>query len=169
MFNFSHLQSTLHLMQNTYWDVFFHCSKQFLNLLILMPFSAFAIFLNYILLITLLQLSWFFPCCPPAPRTLHSLRQSLHHCSCPWVMGISSLSAIFCFTSSTSAKCFSLRTFYIGGNKQKKVSQDEIQWIGSVGLEGASPFFCQKMLNTQHGVDCCVHKSPIMKGANVLK
>ena len=44
-FNFSHLQSTLHLMQYTYWDVYFHCSKQFLNLSILMPFSASAIFL----------------------------------------------------------------------------------------------------------------------------
>ena len=30
-------------MQYTYWD-FFHCSKQFLNWLILMPFSASAVF-----------------------------------------------------------------------------------------------------------------------------
>ena len=40
MLNFSHLQSTLHLMQYTYGDFFLHCSKQFLNLSILMPFSA---------------------------------------------------------------------------------------------------------------------------------
>ena len=42
--NFSHLQSTLHLMQYTYLDVFSHCSKQFLNSMILMPFSAPAVF-----------------------------------------------------------------------------------------------------------------------------
>ena len=42
--NFSHLQSTLHLMQYTYRDTFFHCSKQFLNSLILMPFSASVVF-----------------------------------------------------------------------------------------------------------------------------
>ena len=32
----SHLQNTLHLIQDTYRDVFFHCSKRFLNSLILM-------------------------------------------------------------------------------------------------------------------------------------
>ena len=42
--NFSHLQSTLHLMQYTYRDIFFHSSEQFLNSSILMPFSASAIF-----------------------------------------------------------------------------------------------------------------------------
>ena len=42
LLNFSHLQSTLHLMQYTYQD-FFHCSKQFLNSSILMHFSASAI------------------------------------------------------------------------------------------------------------------------------
>ena len=31
-------------MQYTYWDIFFLCSKQSLNLLILMPFSASAVF-----------------------------------------------------------------------------------------------------------------------------
>ena len=72
--NFSDLHSTLHLMQYTYGDVFFHCSKQFWNLSILMPVSA---------------------------------------------------SAIFCFTSSTSAKLFFLRTFFIRGNKEK-VSRGEI-------------------------------------------
>ena len=40
---FSHLQRTLHLLQYTYRDVF-SCSKQFLNLLIWMPFSASDIF-----------------------------------------------------------------------------------------------------------------------------
>ena len=36
----------------------------------------------------LLQLSQFYPFCPPAPSTTHSLRQSPHHCSCPWVIHI---------------------------------------------------------------------------------
>ena len=51
---------------------------------------SFSLFINYILLIVLLQLSWFLPLCPPAPRTPHSLRQSPYPCLCPWVMGISS-------------------------------------------------------------------------------
>ena len=51
---------------------FFHCSTQFLNLTVLRPFSA---------------------------------------------------SAIFCFTFSTSAKCFPLRTFSSGEIKQNKVTQ----------------------------------------------
>ena len=38
--NFSHLQSTLHLMQNTYWDIFFHYSKQFFPLLKIVDFVA---------------------------------------------------------------------------------------------------------------------------------
>ena len=63
--NFSHLQSTLYLMQYTCQDIFFYCSKQFLNLLILMPFSA------------------------------------------------STICLFVCFTSSTSAKHFPLRTFFI--------------------------------------------------------
>ena len=35
---------TLHLMQYTYQGIFSHCSKQFLSLSILMPFSAFCSF-----------------------------------------------------------------------------------------------------------------------------
>ena len=42
--NFSHLRGTLHLMQYTYQDVFFHCSKQFWNSSILMPFGASVVF-----------------------------------------------------------------------------------------------------------------------------
>ena len=56
---------------------------------------SFIRFLNYILLIMLLQLSWFFPLCLCPPRTPHSLRQSPHHCSCSWVMQISSLATPF--------------------------------------------------------------------------
>ena len=40
---------------------------------------------------------------------------------------------LFCFTSSTSAKCFPLRTFFILGNTHKKVAQGKIGWIGKVG------------------------------------
>ena len=39
---------------------------------------------NHILLIMLLDLSQFFPLCLPPPSTLHSLKQSPHHCSGPW-------------------------------------------------------------------------------------
>ena len=56
----------------------------------------------YILLIMLLQFSWFSPLCPPPTSTPHSLRQAPHHCSCPWVMHISSLATpcpILYFTS----------------------------------------------------------------------
>ena len=115
--NVSHLQSTLHWMQYTYWDIFSTAQNVFFNLLVLMPFSA---------------------------------------------------SATFCFTSSTLAKCFSLRTFFIQGNKQKKVSQGEIRWIGRVGHRGHAAFG-QKLLNTQCGVGRCARKSPIMKWANRVK
>ena len=100
-------------MQYTYQDGLFHCSKQFSNSSILMPFSA---------------------------------------------------SAVFCFTSPTSAKHFHLRTFFIWGNKQTKVIWGKIRWIGRVGHRG-HVVFGQKLLNTQPGVSTCVHKSPIVKWA----
>ena len=53
------------------------------------------LFFNYILLIMLLQLSWFFSLYPPPPSTPHSLRQSPHHRSYPWVMGMSFLATPF--------------------------------------------------------------------------
>ena len=58
-------------------------------------------FKNYILLIMLLELSWFSPF-PTSTQHPHSLRQSPHHCSCPWVMCIRSLASpypILYFTS----------------------------------------------------------------------
>ena len=55
------------------WSSFLHCSKQFLNMLILMLFSD---------------------------------------------------SAVFCFTSSTSAKCFHLRTFFIRETKKSPLGYD---------------------------------------------
>ena len=72
-------------------ETFFHGSKQFLNLLILMPFSA---------------------------------------------------SAIFCFTSFTLAKRFPLRTFFIWGDEKqtKKVTRDEIWWMGRVRPRGHAVF-----------------------------
>ena len=65
--NFSHLQSSLHLMQYTYRDVFLLLKTAF-ELIDLMPFSV---------------------------------------------------SIIYCFPSSTSAKRFPLRTFLIQGNNKK--------------------------------------------------
>ena len=99
---------TVHLLR-----CFFHCSKQFLNLSILMSFSA---------------------------------------------------SAVFCFASSTSAKHSPLMTFFIQGNKQKKVTWSEIGWIGRVGHR-VMLIFGQKLLNIQWRCAC---KSPIMTWANVL-
>ena len=78
---------------------FFHCSKQFLNSSILMPFSA---------------------------------------------------SAIFCFTSSTSAKCFPLRISFIQGNKAK-VAVVEIEWIGRVRHGGHAGFWSKI---AQHSAWC---------------
>ena len=43
----------------------------------------------------LLQLSQFLPLCPPPPTIPHSYRPSPYHCSCPWVMRISSLATPF--------------------------------------------------------------------------
>ena len=48
------------------------------------------IFIDYA--ITVVQ---FFPLCIPPPSILHSLRQSPHPCSCPWVMCVSSLATPF--------------------------------------------------------------------------
>ena len=68
-------------------------------------FLCFCYFLNYILLIILLQLSHFFPL---SPSTQHpqSLWQSPHHCSCPWVKCISSLATSFPILYFTSPWLF---------------------------------------------------------------
>ena len=65
------------------------------------------------------------------------------------------------------AKHFPLKTFFIRTNK-KRVSQGEINWIGSVG-PGDCAIFGQKLLNTQHGVGRCARKLPIIKCAYALK
>ena len=64
------------------------------------------LFKNYILLIMLLHLSQFLPLCAPPPSIPHSLRQSPHHCSCPWVMCISSLATAFPLLYFTSPWLF---------------------------------------------------------------
>ena len=103
--------------------------------------------------------------------TIHLLR-CLSHCSkqllnLTIVMPVSAC-AISCFISSTWAKHFPLRMFFIQGNNNKKITQGESRRIGSVG-HGGHAIFGQKLLNTQHSVGRCTCKSPIMKWANVLK
>ena len=58
-------------------------------------------------------------------------------------------SAIFCFTSSTSAKCFPLRIFFSWRNK--KVAWGKIRWIGRGG-PGDQAFFWSK--TAQYSVQC---------------
>ena len=67
-------------------------------------------FLNYILLIMVLQLSQFFSLCPPPSSTTHSFWQSWHHCSCPWVTCIGSLVTPFSILYFTSP-CYSVTTY----------------------------------------------------------
>ena len=85
-------------MQYTYQDIFFHCSKQFLNSLIWMPFSAFS---------------------------------------------------GFCFTSSTLAKWFPLRTFSHWETHTKKVARGE---NGEGGVGGSCLFWQVRLWITRHEV-----------------
>ena len=97
--NFSHLQSTLHLMQYSYQDVVSTAQNsfwtlQFWCLLVLLPF--------------------------------------------------------FCFTSSTSSKCFPLRTFFIWGNGKKRwLGQD---WVNREGGSRELYHFWSK--TTEHSAWC---------------
>ena len=61
---------------------------------------------NYILLIMLLQLSWFFLFEPLHPAPLTPSGNSPHHCSCLWVMPISSLASPFPILYFTSPWLF---------------------------------------------------------------
>ena len=47
-------------------------------------------FINYVIRVVSIV-----PPLSPLPSTHHSLRPSLHHCSCPWVMRVSSLATPF--------------------------------------------------------------------------
>ena len=78
-----------------------------------------------------------------------------------------SASVVFGFISSTSAKCFPLRTFFNQGNK-KKVNWGEIRWLSRVE-HGSHAVSGQKLLNSQCSLGRCARKSPIMKWANALK
>ena len=95
----------------------------------------------------------------------HTYQARFFHCSKQFLMSFGA-SAVFCFSSSTSTKCFLLRNFVIWGNK--KAARGEIGWIRRLGPRGHA-IFGQKLLDTQHGVGRCAHKPPIMKWANAWK
>ena len=84
-----------------------------------------------------------------------------------WFWCLLVLLVFSCFPSSTLAKHFPLRTFFIQGSK-KNVTWDKITWIGRVGY-GGHAVLSQKLLNTQHRVGRCTYKSPIMKWANMFE
>ena len=71
---------------------------------------------------------------------------------------------ILCFTSSTSAKLFHLRTLFIWGNKKCHLRQD---WVNREGRAWGSCCFWSKTADYWVGRYTC--KSPIMKWANTLK
>ena len=56
----------------------------------------------------LCQLSWFFLLClaSPPPSVPYPFRKSPHHCSCPWVMHITSLATLFPILYFTSLRLF---------------------------------------------------------------
>ena len=97
------------------WRCFFHCSKHFSNLSVLMPFSA-----------------------------CHFLFHLFH-----------------------ISKMFPFEDFFHPGT-QKKVPRGEIGCMAGVE-HGGHAIFSQKLMNTQHGVGRCAHKSPIMKWANTWR
>ena len=72
--------------------------------------------------------------------------------------------SVFCFTSSTWAKGFHLRTFFMQGEKSG-LGQD--QGIGRVEHRGHA-VFGQKLLSIQCSVGRCAHILPIMRWANAL-
>ena len=51
--------------------------------------------------------------CLPPPSTPHSLRRFPHHCSCPWVMSISSVATPFPILCFTSPRLFSNYLFVL--------------------------------------------------------
>ena len=58
-------------------------------------FCCFFVFLNILFIDYAITVVLSFSLCPPPPSMPHSLRQSHHHCSCPWLMCISSLATSF--------------------------------------------------------------------------
>ena len=72
---------------------------------------------------------------------------------------------VFCITSSTLAKRFLLRTFFISRNKKICLRRDQVnREHGAWGYAVLGP----KLLNTQCSVGRCAPKLPIMKKANAL-
>ena len=53
------------------------------------------------------------PLCPAPPCTTHSLRQTPHHCACPWVMCIRSLANPFPTLYFTSPRLFCTTYSYL--------------------------------------------------------
>ena len=94
---------------------------------------------------------------------LHCLKQFLNVS----IFMLLRTSTVFCFISSTLAKGFPLRTFFIRGNKNSLLGRDLMNWEG--GTWGSCRFLVKNCwtLSTQCGR--CAHKSPVMKWANVLK
>ena len=113
-FNFSHLQSTLHLMQYNYGDIFSIAQNRFWTwfwcLLVLLLFFAL-----------------------PLPH---------------W--------------QNVTFEDF----FHLGKQKNSRLGPDQVD--GGTG-HGDHAIFGQKLLNTQHSVSRCAHKTPTMKWANTLK
>ena len=72
-----------------------------------------------------------FNCSTPIKMFFPLLKMFLNSC----ILMPFSASAVFCFTSSTSAKCFPLRTFSIW-ETNKKVAGGEIRWTDRVGHWG---------------------------------
>ena len=72
-----------------------------------------------------------------------------------------SASFVFCFTSSTTVKHFPLRTFFIWGNKQKKVAQGERGGWGTRVM----PFLIKNCWTLSASWAGVIIKSPIMKWA----
>ena len=70
-----------------------------------------------------------------------------------------SAAATFCFTSSTLAKCFPLRSLLI--RETKKATQRD--WVNREGEAWGHASLGQKQLNTERGVGSCACKSSIMK------
>ena len=86
-----------------------------------------------------------------------------------WILMPFSASDLFGFTSSTSAKTFPLRTFFILGNKQSHMGQDPVNREG--GAWGGHAVFlasnCWTLSTVWAGARA--YKSLIMKWSNTLK
>ena len=91
------------LINHSYFRVSIHFTTS-VSSLNLVPFFAFLkiYFIDYAIIVVPS-----FPLCPSPPGTPHSLQQSPHHSSCPWVMHISSLASPFpiLFLTSTCLFC----------------------------------------------------------------